>query len=372
MMNGKTRTLQDVVTAFDRVLQPQLAMDWDNVGLLVGDPDRRINKTLLCIDLTPAVLREAISLRASLILAYHPPLFKPIKTIRADRQDVLFNAVRSNIAIYSIHTALDMLPGGTSDVLADLVNLKNRQPIDHCSKQNSKSKLVIFVPTSAAEKMARSLFDIGAGRIGEYDSCSFCSAGIGTFRGSEKSHPAVGHAGHFETVDEIRLEVVVENKNIPAAVDAIRKSHPYEEPAFDIYPCAVIADGKFGLGRIGELGKAASLKSIVALIKRRTKLKHLQIADAGVKSIRRVAVGPGSCGDLIAPLAGKINLFITGEVRHHTALDAVRAGVSVICLGHGNSERIALPALRDMVRPHLPEIDFRLSVRDKDPLAIDS
>ncbi len=372
MANGKTYILKDVISEFDRVLKPQLAMDWDNVGLLVGDPNRRVGKVLLCIDLTPAVLREAVSLRASLVLAYHPPLFKPIKTIRADRQPVLFDAIRSNIAIYSIHTALDMLPGGTSDVLADLVDLKNRLPIEECAKKNNKSKLVVFVPTSAAEKVAKSLFAIGAGRIGEYDSCSFCTAGLGTFRGSEKSHPVIGHAGHFETVDEIRLEVVVENNKIPAAVAAIRKTHPYEEPAFDIYPCTTVPDVKYGLGRIGELGKAVNLKTIISQIKRRTKLKCLQIADAGVKSIRRVAVGPGSCGDLIAPLAGNIDLFITGEVKHHIALEAVRAGISVICLGHGNSERIALPALRDMVRTNLPGMDFILSLRDKDPLTFDS
>lgn len=369
-MATKSQKLKHVVHQFNTLLRPELAQDWDNVGLLVGDPEITVNRVLLCIDLTPSVLREARSLRVQLILAYHPPLFKPIKTLRADRQEVLFQAIRANIAVYSIHTALDVLPGGTSDVLADLVDMQNRKPIELLATRSARSKVVVFVPADAVEQVAQALFKVGAGVIGQYDRCSFRTPGIGTFRGSQESNPVVGQAGNYETVEEVRLDVVADNKLLPEVAAAIRKSHPYEEPAFDIFPCTDAALLGLGLGRYGTLPKPTPLKTLIAQIKRRTGLRNLQVADAGNHQITRLAVGPGACDDLVASLTGKTDLFITGEVRHHTALAAVRNGMSVICLGHGNSERITLKPLAKLLAQSLPELRFHLSDRDADPLTL--
>jgi dinuclear metal center YbgI/SA1388 family protein len=369
-MTEKSPTLKSVVRQFDQLLRPELAQDWDNVGLLVGDPETPITKILLCIDLTPAVFREAQALRAQLVLAYHPPLFKPIKTIRADRQQILFDAVRLGIGVYSIHTALDVLPGGTSDVLADIVDLQDRKPVELISPRAGRSKILIHVPADAVEKVANAIFAVGAGVIGEYDHCSFRMRGTGTFRGNKNTHPTLGQAERFETLEEMRLDVLADNAILPEVVTAIRRSHPYEEPAFDICPLTDAGTLGLGLGRIGRLPEPVEFQTIVAKIKRRTKLKHLQVADAGNGKISRVALGPGSCGDMIPSLAGKIDLFITGEIRHHTALEALREGINVICLGHGNSERIALKSLARSLAESLHSIQFHLSDRDADPLTI--
>jgi len=364
------KTVKLVKNVFDRILHPELARDWDNVGLLVGDPDQRVSRILLCIDLTAAVLREAQARRVQMILAYHPPIFTALKNIRADRQEIIFQAIRANIAVYAIHTALDVLPGGTSDVLADLIDLRDRRPIEAVDLPSNQSKVVIFVPAQAEvlSKVSQALFRVGAGVIGQYAGCSFLTPGHGTFIGSEESHPAVGRAGNFETVEEMRLEVIAENDKLPAVVRAIRENHPYEEPAFDVYPLKAVSE--LGIGRVGVLATPTTLKKVVDQIKKRTRLHHLQIADAANGQLIRAAVGPGSCGKMLDVLEGKIDLFVTGEVRHHDALSATRSGISIICLGHGNSERITLNTLQKILARSLPDVEFFTSARDVDPLAI--
>ncbi|MFA5865016.1 MAG: Nif3-like dinuclear metal center hexameric protein [Phycisphaerae bacterium] len=371
-MREQSMMLKSVEKILNEILQPQLAQGWDNVGLLVGDRGDKVRRMLVCIDLTAAVLAEAKSHRAELILVYHPPIFEPLKRICAEGQEIIFQAIRSKIAIYAIHTALDVLSGGTSDVLADLVDMAERKPIEIVSSPGGKSKLVVFVPyeAKALEKVSLAIFQAGGGQIGEYSCCSFLTAGHGTFKGSMKTHPAVGKAGQFESVEEMRMEVVVDNEKLPEVVRAMKAVHPYEEPAYDIYPLVNEAGENPGIGRIGQLPKTMDLKTIAAMIKKRTGLKFLQVADCGKKKLQRIAVGPGSCGKMLEQLAGKIDLFITGEIRHHTALAACRDGISIICLGHGNSERLALKPLRKILMDKLPEVEVVISTRDSDPLSI--
>jgi len=370
-MTTKSMTLGKVESVLNRTLRPELAQGWDNVGLLAGDPRQGVKKVLLCIDLTPEVVREAKEKRVQLVLAYHPPIFDGLKKIRADRQAVIYEILSSRIGVYSIHTAFDVLPGGTSDVLADVVDLTDRKPVDMVSQAGNKSKLVVFVPYEAKELQAVSLaiFKAGAGQIGEYSCCSFLTAGHGTFMGSAKTHPAIGKPGEFETVEEMRIEVVVDNDKVADVVRAMKAVHPYEEPAYDVIPLACVGE-ELGIGRIGNLPKPTDLKSVVATVKRRTGLKNVQIVDGGRAKLTRVAVGPGSCGKMLEQLAGKIDLFVTGEIRHHTALAARQAGTSVICLGHGNSERIALAGLKKMLAGPLGGVEILVSKADADPLVI--
>lgn len=369
---SKPFALRHVEAILNAALHPERAQGWDNVGLLAGDPESPVRKVLLCIDLTPAVLQEARARRVQLVLAYHPPIFEPLKQVRADRQAVIFHAVRAGVAVYAIHTALDALPGGTSDALADLVDLAERKPIETVSPRGDHSKLVVFVPYNAEqlEKVSLAIFKAGGGQIGDYSCCSFLSAGNGTFLGGKTTHPAVGKPGRFESVEEMRMEVLVPNSKLPEVVRAMKNAHPYEEPAYDVYPLADVSTQELGVGRVGQLPRPARLAAVVALIKRRTGLKNLLVADGGKKLLARAAVGPGACGKMLESLAGKTDLFVTGEVRHHTALEAVRKGTSVICLGHGNSERLALKTLRDLLKPSLPGLDILLSESDADPLTI--
>lgn len=373
-MDNKKLSLKQIERIFTEILYPEFAQDWDNVGLLVGNGEQKIERILVCIDLTSKVLQEARTKNVQLIFAYHPPIFEPIKSITSETQPILFSAIRNNIAIYSIHTALDVIDGGTSDALADIIDLNDREPIELIDADEKLFKLVVFVPADAVEKVSQALFDADAGQIGQYSRCSFRTEGTGTFFGDENTNPAIGKANRFEKVKEIRLEVLVRKSVLSNAITALLKVHPYEQPAFDIYPLENenISKKQIGLGRIGLLKKPATLSSIIAKIKRKTGLKKLIVSDAGINRIRRVACCPGSCGKIAERLAGDVDLFLTGEVRHHTALHLTEKKTSLICLGHGNSERIALAGLCKMLKrdKRLKNIKFITSKKDKDPLTI--
>ena len=96
-------------------------------------------------------------------------------------------------------------------------------------------KLVVFVPESALEPVRDALFEAGAGRIGEYERCSWYTAGTGTFLGGEDADPSIGERGREERVQELRLETVFPAERQSEVVAALRDAHPYEEPAFDVY-----------------------------------------------------------------------------------------------------------------------------------------
>jgi len=236
-------------------------------------------------------------------------------------------------------------------------------PAGHC-------KLVVFVPETHLEPVSRALFDAGAGHIGNYSSCSFRSSGTGTFFGQPGSRPAVGSAGRLEQVPEIRLETLLPIACIAAAVEALRRSHPYEEPAFDLVQLSA-SPGTLGMGRIGLLEQPTPRPELFTRIKRELGLAHLLIAGPIDGLVHRAAVCAGSCGNLLnAALEQKADLYLTGEMRHHDALRAANLGLSVVCTLHSNSERAVLSRCRDRLTQSLPGLSLLLSREDHDPFAV--
>ncbi len=224
--------LRDLLPHLDALAPLSRAAHWDNVGLLAGDPAANVARVLVAIDLTKSVLAEAAAHVCELVVAYHPPLFRPVTRLAAG--NVVFDAIRAGIALYSPHTALDAAAGGTNDVLADAVGMIDRVPLDPFEPKDDAFKLVVFVPAANVDAVSRAMFAAGAGRIGAYSSCSFRAPGTGTFFGESGANPAVGVAGRLETVDELRVETLVPISRVEDVVRAMRASHPYEEPAFDL------------------------------------------------------------------------------------------------------------------------------------------
>jgi len=365
--------VKDVVAALERIAPPALAAEWDNVGLLVGDGAAEVGRLMLCIDLTEAVLAEAVKAKTQMLMTYHPVIFKPLSCLTADSAPVLYHVARYGLAVYCMHTAFDVAHGGADDVLADVLGLSDRQPLIPAAG-HGQCKIVVFVPPDEVHRVSDAAFDAGAGRIGSYSRCAFFSHGIGSFCGNATSHPTVGRAGHIEAAEELRLEMVTPLAKAAAVCAAIRSTHSYETPAIDVYPLADFPEG-CGQGRIGRLARPAGLDAIVARIKRSVRLRKVLLArPPGRSAGARIAtaaccVGAGriACHQAAAAGAG---LFLTGELPHHDALAAAAAGMAAVCLGHSNSERIALSHLAERLTLTIPALKVTVSAHDKDPFEI--
>ncbi len=357
----------------EQIASPELAEDWDNIGLLVGNPQQQIKKVLLTIDLTAKVLAEAQAKKTDLIIAYHPPIWEPLKKIIAGQgpAPLIHQAIRANIAIYSPHTALDSVKGGINDLLAEIVGIHNPQPLQPlASADPANCKLVVFIPIADVEKVSESIFAAGAGNIGaagKYSKCSFRTPGTGTFQCGPYSKPAIGKPGSFERVEEIKFETIVPVAKIPAVVKAMLAAHPYEEVAYDLIPLRN-APMEAGLGRFGDFAEPTTVPALIEKIKNVFKVKVVGIIGPQKGRVKRAAVGAGSCGSLLrSVINNQCNFYLTGELKHHHALELQAANVTTICLSHSVSERIILPHLAKCLQRQRKGIQVCLSRKDRDP-----
>ena len=360
--------LERIINSLEQIAPTRYAEPWDNVGLLAGDPRQDISSALLTIDYTDEVQAERESLGCDLVIAYHPPIFAAIKRLTAGH--LVFDAIRKGVAIYSPHTALDVTEGGTNDVLCDVLGVSRRWPLKLSESKATQYKLVTFVPEDAVEKVSAALFQAGAGRIGKYSSCSFRNNGTGTFFGEEGSNPAVGRSGQLERAAEVRIETAVPIQKVTTIIEALRASHPYEEPAFDLNQLAAAPEG-IGQGRVGQFDLPVQRSELLDRIKRGLELDHLLVAGPIDGAVDRVAVCAGACGELLDNgISQKVQFYLTGEMRHHDAIKAARAGITVVCTLPSNSERAALKRLKQRLEELTPGLACHLSQRDRDPFVI--
>ena len=373
--------LQDVLDILCRLAPEGFAEPWDKVGLQLGDPGQSVRRALLCIDLTAPVLAEAVAGKVDLIVAYHPLVFQPLEalTTRNPRERIVLAAAKAGLAVYSPHTALDSAAGGVNDWLARGLGAGEVQPIrPAASGETCGYKLVVFVPAAAADNLREALAAAGAGRIGDYEQCSFAVAGEGTFRGGPASNPTIGQASRFERAAELRMEMICPGRRLPEVVAALRSAHPYEEPAFDLFrlepaPPPADADSAPGQGRVVSLDRPVSTATLVERVKKLLGVGRVQVATplpAARRRIRRVGLCAGAGGSLLDD-AGEIDAFITGEMRHHDILAAQSRGTTVILAGHSQTERPYLKVYRRrIVDAGGQDVDWRVSRADRPPLAL--
>lgn len=374
--------VSDLASAMHSIAPLDLAEEWDNVGLLFGDGSRALaGPVMLTIDLTTAVVDEALAMNAGAIIAYHPPIFRPFKRLTADSMhgSLLLRLIERGVAIYSPHTALDAAPGGVTDWLIDQACETPPAPGMRAAltpaadrEGNQTHKIVTFVPKDAAERVRAALAAAGAGSIGSYELCCFTIEGRGSFKGNDSSSPTFGQRGQLESVDEVRLEMVCGQSSLAAAIEALRSVHPYEEPAVDVYTLAPKPRRGAGSGRIVTLERPTSAEVVTNRLKQRLKLSHVQLAlppQAAVLS--RIAAVPGSGAALLdAAMDAGADCFITGEMKHHEVLGALDRGCAVILAGHTETERNYLPVLATRLKGINTAFDARVSRADASPLRL--
>jgi len=336
---------QDVINAIEKIAPKFLAMDWDNVGLQVGYPERRINSLLVTLDITAEVVKEAVHAGVDMIIAHHPLIFRPLNGIRLDTPvgALLAEILRKDIQVYVAHTNFDGAKFGTSYYLARALGLVD---IDVLELSGQKLyKIVVFVPEGYEDRVREAMGAAGAGWIGKYSHCTFQTPGTGTFKPLPGSSPFIGSTGVLEKVSEYRLETIVSEGLKGKVLKAMFEAHPYEEVAFDVYQLEN-KDATTGLGKIGSLEADMTLAQFAAKVKEDLGLQYVNVAGSPEAVVRRVAVCGGSGAGLIHRAKEKgADVLLTGDVKYHEALEARELGLNVIDAGHNASEKVLIPAL---------------------------
>jgi dinuclear metal center YbgI/SA1388 family protein len=359
----------DLIHALETIAPLELAADWDNVGLLVGDAAATVRRVMTCLTVTSESATEAVAANAELIVSHHPVLFRPAKRLTAATAEgrTLLPLLRAGVAVYSPHTAYDNAAGGINDVLARRLELRQVVPLRSADAAR-QCKIVVFVPDADLGRVSDALFAAGAGRIGQYRECSFRLAGTGTFFGSEASNPTIGQKGRREEVPEWRLEAICPEALVNRAVAAMRQAHSYEEPAYDVYPLRPAAL-RTGAGRVGSLPSPLSLADLARQTKSVLAASPLQIVGAADRTASRVAIACGAAGEFIGDaVRAHADVLLTGEVRFHDCVAAEAQGLALLLPGHYATERCGVEELAVRLQEQFPALEIWASRQERDPL----
>ncbi len=355
---GSNWTVSALADRVAEMFPPELAESWDNVGLQIGDPARRIRRVMTCLEVTPPTLTEAKRRGADVILAHHPLIFRPMKTVLESRpaEKLATELIRAKIALIVAHTNMDSAPWGTNQVLAEACGLTPTGPLVPRSLDDGAGcpsgdqlKFVVFTPKGHERAVIDAMHRGGGGRIGLYTHCTFRSEGTGTFRGDRGSNPFIGKAGKFEEASEYRLEAVVPRSARASVLAEVLKVHPYEEPAYEFYVLSGVDLPACGLGCLAEPKQPLTLEKLISQMKRGLKLKQVRLSGLNPQSnirslrskIRRAAICSGSGGSFLAQAVSRgADVFITGEINYHGGVEACLRRLVVIEVGHFESERI--------------------------------
>ena len=331
-------SVQDICSYIEEFAPLSFQESWDNCGLLVGNPTQTVSKVLLTVDVTEAVVAEAVDVQAQMIVCHHPLILSGIKQLTGstDAQRAIALALKNDVAIYAAHTNMDSAPGGVSYRMAEKLGLTGLQVL---SPQGADlQKLVTYIPASHFEQVCQAVFEAGAGHIGNYDSCGYSAEGKGTFRALDGAHPFTGQHGILHTEPEIRFETVFPSRLNRQIVSALMSSHPYEEPAFDIYTLQN-TDTRVGLGLVGMLPEPVNELHFLNLLKEIFLSPVIRHTNLRNKKIQRVALCGGSGSSLLAnAIRSKADVFVTADFKYHQFADAEQ-DILVADVGHFESEQ---------------------------------
>lgn len=333
----------------------EIAWDRDNVGLQIGNPESEVKNIMLSLDLTGKVVSEAIRKKCNLIITHHPVLFHPLKRINT-ASDITSKLVemllKNNITLYSAHTNLDFAKEGVSFQLAKKIKLNNVRFLKNLSGR--QIKLAVFVPVKHVEIVAGAVHNAGGGIIGEYSNCSFRTPGTGTFKGSETSNPAVGEKGKIETVEEIKMEILVDEWKLPQVISEMKKAHPYEEVAYDLYVLKN-ENVNYGMGAIGELQKPMTKNEFLNHVSTSLKVNTLKHSNGAKGKIRKVAVCGGSGSELLnESIYQNADAFVTADIKYHTFQNAEEK-ILLVDAGHNETELPVLDEIQKRLKRFLKD-----------------
>jgi len=346
---------------------PALQESYDNSGLLVGEPDTIVRGVLVSLDITEAVLDEAHAQGCNVIVAHHPIIFSGIKRFTGATyvERTVMAALRSNLVLIAVHTNLDAVGSGVNAEIARRLGLEHPRILR--PMRGRLRKLSVFVPVHAAGAVRDALFQAGSGHIGAYDECSFTTDGSGTFRAGEGSDPHVGSVGTRHTEPEQKLEVVVPDYAVAAAVRAMLQAHPYEEVAYDV----VALENSWadvGSGMMGTLPEPMEPMEFFTMIKRQLEVPMLRYTNTGERAIQKVAFCGGSGGFLLSDaIAAGADIFITSDIKYHQFFDA-DGRITLVDIGHYENEQFTKALIVDKIKQKFTNFAIRLAETNTNPI----
>ena len=359
--------IKDIAACIEEIAPLNYAEDFDNVGLLVGDFNTEVTGVLVTLDTLETVVDEAIENNCNLIVSFHPILFSALKKLNGKNyvERAVIKAIKNNISIYAMHTALDNSFEGVSAKICEMLGLKNKKIL--IPQKNTLRKLTTYAPNDAAGKVRQALFNAGAGNIGNYDNCSFNAEGYGTFRGNENSNPFVGEKGKLHTENETLIGVIFEKHKEGNVLSALFNSHPYEEVAYEIVSLEN-TNQEIGLGMIGELEEEKSEIDFLNFLKNTMYSKGIRHSELLGKPIKKVAVlgGSGSFAIKNAIKAGA-DIYVTADIKYHEFYKAENKLI-IADIGHYESEQFTKNLLVDILTKKFPNFAIILSQKNTNPI----
>lgn len=343
----------EVLSVIESFAAPELQEDYDNAGLITGNRDWMCKGVLCTLDVTPAVVKEALQVNCNLIISHHPIVFRGLKRVDTDNYvgQVLVEAIKADVAIYAAHTNLDNVVLGVNNTIAEKLGLKNMTVLQPKSKM--LRRLITFAPVDKAEAVRQAVFAAGAGHIGKYSECSFNSEGTGTFKAGAGADPYVGEVGKQHQEKETKIEIVYPFFLERQVVKALVAAHPYEEVAYDIFTMENVHYG-IGAGIIGELEHETSEEIFLRLLKNRFDLAVIRHTALRNKLVKKVAVCGGAGSFLIKKALGcGADVYVSSDIKYHEFFDAEDRMV-IADIGHYESEQFTVDLLQNLLAEKFP------------------
>lgn len=359
--------VQDVINHLEELAPLAYAEDFDNVGLLVGNNNTNVTGILVTLDTLESVVDEAIKEKCNLIVSFHPIIFKGLKKLTGKNyvERVVIKAIKHDIAIYSIHTALDNTLQGVNDMICNQIGLKNKHIL--IPQSETIKKLTTYAPTNEAEHLRKALFSAGAGSIGNYNNCSFNVQGVGTFNGNENSNPTKGQKGMLHQEKETKITVTYAKHVESAVINALHKTHSYEEVAYEITTLEN-KNQNIGMGMIGEFEESMNESDFLTHLKTKMQAKSIRHSSFLNKNIKKVAVlgGSGSFAINAAKNAGA-DAFITADLKYHDFFTAEN-NILLADIGHYESEQFTKNLLVAYLTKKITNFAIILSKTNTNPV----
>ena len=359
--------VQDVINHLHDLAPLAYAEDFDNVGLLVGDKNQSVSGILATLDTLESVVDEAIDNNCNLIVSFHPIIFKGLKKLTGKTyvERVVIKAIQHNIAIFSIHTALDNAIEGVNSIISDQLGLINKKIL--IPQVGTIKKLQTYVPKANAEALRQALFNAGAGSVGNYESCSFNAEGEGTYKGNEDSNPVKGRKGELHTEAETAISVTFKKHLESKVLKSLFDAHPYEEVAYEISTLEN-TNQNIGMGMIGELENEMNAKDCLLFIKKSMNTECIRHSKLINKSIKRIAVLGGSGSFAInAAKASGADLLVTADLKYHDFFSAEN-DIVLADIGHYESEQFTKTFLVDYLSKKITNFAIILSKTNTNPI----